>query len=257
MDHLIAQAADVLRQAKRLVVLTGAGMSKESGIPTFREAQDGLWARYDPMKLATREGFLADPKLVWEWYQYRFGLVAACKPHAGHYAVAELERLLPHVVVITQNIDGLHLAAGSRDVVELHGSIHRYKCLYGHRGYTLADLAGQTEVPPRCPRPGCHGLMRPDVVWFGEFLDQDLLGRATAESQACDAMLIVGTSGVVQPAAGLPYYAWRRRAHIIEVNPVPSELTDLAEIYLQGPAGEVLPWLVALVAQKTKESGAG
>jgi NAD-dependent deacetylase len=249
MQHLIRQAADITRQSRRLVVLTGAGMSKESGIPTFREAQEGLWARHDPMKLATMQGFLANPQLVWEWYQYRFGLVAACQPNPGHYAIADLARLLPHVVVVTQNIDGLHAAAGSADVVELHGSIHRYKCVYGHMGHTLADLAGQTAVPPRCPRPGCHGMMRPDVVWFGEMLDQDILARAAAECESCDVMLIVGTSGVVQPAASLPYHAWNAGARLIEINPLPSELTDLAHVYLQGPAGVMLPEILALLGK--------
>lgn len=248
IDHLIEQAASLLARSRRLVVLTGAGMSKESGIPTFREAQEGLWSRYDPMRLATMQGFLANPQLVWEWYQYRFGLVQSCQPNPGHYAIAELERRLPHVVVITQNIDGLHAAAGSGAVIELHGNIRRYKCLRGHTNLSLADLAGQESVPPRCPRPGCGQMVRPDVVWFGELLDPAVLARAEAESDTCDVMLIVGTSGVVQPAALLPYRAWNARARIVEVNPAPSELTDLAHVYLPGPAGEVLPKLLARLA---------
>lgn len=248
MHDLIRQAAHTLSVARRLVVLTGAGMSKESGIPTFRDAQDGLWARYDPMRLATMEGFRADPKLVWNWYQYRFGLVNQCQPNPGHYAIVELERRLPRVVVVTQNVDGLHTLAGSGDVIELHGNIRRYKCLRGHANYTLDDLAGQDAVPPLCPTAGCGAMMRPDVVWFGEFLEPEMLNRAVAESEACDVMLIVGTSGVVQPAASLPYRAWQNRARVVEVNPTPSELTDLASIYLQGPAGEVLPQIVATLA---------
>lgn len=249
MLDLIAQAASLLSGSRRLVVLTGAGMSKESGIPTFREAQEGLWAKYDPQRLATMQGFLANPQLVWEWYQYRRQLVENVRPNSGHLAVAELESRLPHAVVITQNVDGLHAQAGSRNIVELHGSIRRFKCLRGHTNLALADLAGQPTVPPHCPRPGCDALVRPDVVWFGEMLDQEVLTRAMVECEACDAMLIVGTSGVVQPAASLPYTAWNHRARIIEVNPEPSELTNLADAYLAGPAGELLPQVVALVAQ--------
>ena len=245
MDELIRQTALLLANAHRLVILTGAGMSKESGIPTFREAQDGLWASYDPQQLATMQGFRANPTLVWDWYQYRLGLVERAQPHAGHLAVAALEQQLRGVVVITQNVDGLHARAGSRDVLELHGSIRRFKCLRGHGGLNVEDLAGQSESPPRCPRAGCDALVRPDVVWFGEQLDAGIIQRAFVESEACDVMLIVGTSGVVHPAASLPYQAWNRRARIIEVNPLRSELTDLAHIFLQGPAGQVLPDVLA------------
>lgn len=247
METLIRRAASLLASAHRLVILTGAGMSKESGIPTFREAQDGLWASYDPQQLATPQGFRANPKLVWEWYQYRLGLVEQAEPHAGHLAVAALEERARGAVVITQNVDGLHARAGSRDVLELHGSIRRFKCLRGHRGMSMVDLAGQEGTPPLCPRPGCGALVRPDVVWFGEQLDHVVIQRAFVESEACDVMLIVGTSGVVHPAASLPYQAWNRRARIIEVNPVPSELTDLAHVFLQGPAGQVLPNVLTAV----------
>lgn len=253
----LRQAAEVLAQARRLVVLTGAGVSKESGIPTFRDAQEGLWARYDPMRLATMEGFLADPELVWNWYQYRLGLVEGCQPNPAHYAIAELDRHLPHVVVVTQNIDGLHALAGSSDVVELHGNIRRFKCLSGHGGLTMADLAGQERVPPRCPLDGCDALVRPDVVWFGEMLDEATLGRAIEESRACDVMLVVGTSGVVQPAASLPHYARSAGGRIIEVNPRRSELTHLADLYLAGPAGEILPELVTELRVAAQPTGAG
>jgi NAD-dependent deacetylase len=247
MQDLIHQAADILAHARRLVVLTGAGISKESGIPTFREAQQGLWAKHDPQRLATMQGFLANPTLVWDWYQFRLGLVEQAQPNPGHRAIAALEQRLPQVEVITQNVDGLHVQAGSRRVLELHGNIRRFKCLRGHGNLSMADLAGQESAPPLCPHPGCQALVRPDVVWFGENLDTRVLNQAVAASEACDVMLIVGTSGVVQPAASLPYHAWNARARIIEVNPQESELTDLARVYLPGPAGEVLPQVLAVI----------
>jgi NAD-dependent deacetylase len=247
VEALVAEAARRLAPARRLVVLTGAGVSKESGIPTFRDAQDGLWARYDPMQLATREGFVRDPGLVWRWYDYRFDIVTAAQPNPGHRAIADMERLVSQVVVITQNIDGLHQAAGSTDVVELHGSIRRYKCLDGgHSGFTRADFAGQIEVPPRCPR--CGDLLRPDVVWFGEMLPEAALARAYAESQRCDAMLVVGTSGEVQPAASLPFIAARAGAVVVDVNPVRDQIARTADIYIPGSGGEALPQLVKALA---------
>lgn len=249
MQDLIQQAANILSHARRLVVLTGAGISKESGIPTFREAQQGLWAQQDPQRLATLQGFLANPTLVWDWYQFRLGLVEQAQPNPGHRAIAELEQRLPHVQVITQNVDGLHVQAGSRRVLELHGNIRRFKCLRGHGDLSMADLADQDTTPPLCPHPGCQALVRPDVVWFGESLDFRILNQAVAASEACDVMLIVGTSGVVQPAASLPYHAWNARARIVEVNPQASELTDLAHVYLAGPAGEVLPQVVAVMKE--------
>ena len=245
MDDLIRRTAVSLASARQVVVLTGAGVSKESGIPTFREAQEGLWARHDPQRLATMQGFRANPQLVWEWYQYRLSLINQCQVNPGHRAIAELEQFLSRVVVITQNIDGLHAEAGSSDILELHGNIRRFKCLRGHRGWSQQDLAGQDVVPPRCPKPTCDAMVRPDVIWFGEMLDQATIGRAMIESEACNAMLIVGTSGVVQPAASLPYYARQAGARIIEVNPTQSGLTALVDIYLPGPAGEILPRIVA------------
>jgi len=251
MEQLIQRAAEILARSRNLVVFTGSGVSKESGIPTFRDAQEGLWARYDPQQLATVEGFLRDPKLVWEWYDYRFGLLKSVKPNPGHLAIAALERYVPRVVVITQNIDNLHQDAGSSDVIELHGNMRRYKCLAGHTGFTRADFASQKEIPPHCPR--CGAMLRPDVVWFGELLPPESLDRAFAESESCDAVLVVGTSGLVQPAASLPSHAHRAGSPIIEVNPHPSAITPLADIFLQGPAGEVLPRLVDALAAVSGE----
>jgi NAD-dependent deacetylase len=196
------------------------------------------------------QGFLANPKLVWDWYQFRLGLVEQARPNPGHHAIVALEQRLPHVEVITQNVDGLHRQAGSQHVLELHGNIRRFKCLRGHGNLSMTDLARQDVAPPFCPHPGCGALMRPDVVWFGENLDYRILNQAVAASEACDVMLIVGTSGVVQPAASLPYHAWNARARIVEVNPEASELTDLAHVHLAGPAGEVLPQVLAAIGEQ-------
>jgi NAD-dependent deacetylase len=242
-ERLIREAALRLRETRRLVVLTGAGVSKESGIPTFRDAQDGLWARYDPMDLATREGFLRNPVMVWEWYRYRFGMVENARPNAGHLAIAEMEAIFPQVTVVTQNIDGLHQAAASTDVVELHGSLRRYKCLDGrHTGFSRADLAAQKEIPPVCPH--CGALLRPDVVWFGELLPPAAIHRAFDHCQRCDAMLVVGTSGEVEPAASLPVYAAHAGARVIDVNPDRGQTARWADVFLQGPGGVILPRLV-------------
>jgi len=252
----IARAAGALAGAGRLVVFTGAGVSAESGIATFRESETGLWARYDPMDLASRDGFLRDPELVWRWYEHRFGLLSAAEPNAGHRAIAELERLIPGAVVVTQNIDGLHQRGGSSDVVELHGTMHSFKCLDGrHAGYTLEELRGQDDRPPRCPE--CGDLMRPDVVWFGEMLPDDAWRRAERLAAGCDAMLVVGTSAVVYPAAGLPLLALERSAVVVEVNPEPSALSRRATHVLPGKGGEVLPRLVAAVAGLLASPGPG
>jgi NAD-dependent deacetylase len=244
-DHL-QTAARVVARAKHLVVFTGAGVSKESGIPTFREPETGLWAQYDPMELATPEAYSRDPAFVWSWFEHRFGALAAAEPNPGHRAIAELEQLLPRVTVITQNIDGLHQRAGSTDVVELHGSMFRFKCLSErHNGFVLSDFAGQDEKPPRCPE--CGDILRPDVVWFGEALPGDAIDRAGALCGGCDVMLVVGTSGVVFPAAALPLLAAQAGAVVIDVNPERDAVAATAGIFLRGAGGVVLPKLVAAV----------
>jgi NAD-dependent deacetylase len=243
----IVDAASRLREADLVVVLTGAGVSKESGVPTFRDAMDGLWARFDPQQLATPSAFQADPKLVWDWYEYRRNLVKDVKPNPGHYAIAELEDLLPQVVVITQNVDGLHQAAGSSDVIELHGNIARYKCSADCRGEpTLIDVStlewDRQAGPPSCPH--CGQWVRPDVVWFTERLPLAALDRAEMLSRSADVMLVVGTSGVVRPAASMPYHAKRAEAVVIDVNPTLDEITPIADIFLEGPSGLILPLVV-------------
>jgi NAD-dependent deacetylase len=246
VDDPLQTAARAVAGARRVVVFTGAGASKESGIPTFRETETGLWARYDPMELATEQAFRERPAFVWTWYEHRFGIAAAALPNPGHLAIAELETLVPQVVVITQNVDGLHQRAGSGRVIELHGSMHTFRCMSGaHRGYTLADVGAQAEKPPRCP--ACGDLLRPEVVWFGESLPAGAMEEAEGVGRACDVMLVVGTSGVVYPAALLPFVARRAGAFVIDVDPRRGEMALAADLYLQGSGGEVLPALVAAV----------
>ena len=235
------RALRLLRGAERVVVSTGAGMSAESGIPTFRDAREGLWARYDPEALATEQGFRADPRLVWSWYAERRRKIRACRPHAGHRALAEMEALVPALTVVTQNIDGLHADAGSSDVVELHGSIRRFKCLDAHHPFAGEPPAGEGD-PPLCP--ACGSPLRPDVVWFGEILPEQAVERAWRLAEECDLMLVVGTSGLVRPAADLPLVARRAGAAVVEVNPEPSEITPAADVFLRGRAGDVLPALL-------------
>jgi len=242
----IALPADLvrrLREARHVVVLSGAGMSAESGVPTFRDAQTGLWARFRPEELATPQAFAADARRVWDWYEWRRELVGRSQPNPGHLALAEMERHVPRLTLITQNVDGLHQTAGSTHVLELHGSLLRNKCFEG--GHPVDRWPATDERPPRCPL--CGGRVRPDVVWFGESLPEANLRAATQAAEACDLLMSVGTSSVVEPAATLPYVALRAGATIVEVNPEHTPLTPHANFVLSGPSGEVLPALVAAV----------
>jgi len=252
--NALRQAADALRGAKQVVVLTGAGVSKESGVPTFRDAQEGLWARYDPQELATPDAFRRNPRLVWEWYAYRRDMLKKVTPNPGHYALVRMESLFGKVVVITQNVDGLHRSAGSTDVIELHGNITKFKCFADCQGApTSVDLDSfewdQAEVPPRCPH--CTtAYVRPDIVWFTEALPAEALHRAANLAQTCDVLLVVGTSGMVQPAASLPYTAKRwGKATVIDVNPFPDEIEAMADVVIRAPSGEALPELVRLLEE--------
>lgn len=233
-----------LRSARRVTVLTGAGISAESGVPTFRDAQTGLWAKYSPQDLATPEAFLRDPRLVWEWYQWRSELVSRAHPNQGHLALADWAQRLAQqgrvLTLITQNVDGLHQRAGSREVIELHGNIHRTKCF--DEGRIVESWEPTDEPPPRCPH--CGGYLRPDVVWFNENLPAQALEDAFAASRTCDLFLSVGTSGLVQPAASLPYYALDAGAVVVEVNIERTPLTGHVAHFLQGASGEILPALV-------------
>lgn len=255
----LTRAAESLAAARRVLVSSGAGMSRESGIPTFRDAMEGLWAQFDPQALATEEGFRAHPRRVWSWYAWRRHRVAEARPHPGYSALVELAALVPELIVATQNVDGLHAAAGSRDVVELHGNITRVKCLdhgHPHDGPIPGDDREEEQDPPPCAV--CGSPLRPDVVWFGEMLPEEAVSRAWAAAQSCDVLLLVGTSGTVWPAAELPHIAKDAGATVIEVNPERSELTAVADLFLPGQAGEVLPRLVKAVrdaSEGTRRTG--
>jgi NAD-dependent deacetylase len=241
MDDELMLVAGRLSTARRVVALTGAGISEESGIPTFRDPQTGLWARYDPLTLATAEAFARDPKLVWDWYEWRRGLRRQAKPNPGHYALAKMASRLAHFVLITQNIDGLHATAGSADVLELHGNIFRDKC---SREGTLVERAKARSTQTGIPAcPNCGAYLRPDVVWFGEALPREVLDCAFQESMRSDVFLSIGTSAVVEPAASLPRIAKSAGAFLVEVNPAETALSTMADAVLRGKAGELLPKL--------------
>jgi len=232
---------DALLRARFVAALTGAGISAESGVPTFRDAQTGLWARFDPRELATPEAFARNPKLVWDWYAMRRDMVEHVQPNAGHRALAAIERNVPQFVLATQNVDGLHRRAGSVDIIELHGNITRVKC--SREGTQVTGWEEPAEgQPPRCV--ACGAFLRPDVVWFDEVLPADALARAETAARECDVLLVVGTSAEVYPAAALPHYAQRAGAIVVEINPGRTALTARADFALRGNSGSVLPSLV-------------
>jgi NAD-dependent deacetylase len=225
--------------AGRLVVFTGAGVSAESGLGTFRDP-GGLWERFRPEDLATPEAFERDPALVWRWYAHRFEAMRRAEPNPAHRAIASLERGFPSLVVVTQNIDRLHQRAGSTMVLELHGTIFRCHCARCGRSEATEALPPAEPPPPRC---ACGGKIRPSVVWFGELLPLDAFERALEATRRADLFLVVGTSATVWPAAGLVEVAAGAGAAVIEVNPEETPLTPLADLHLEGAAGEVVPRL--------------
>ncbi len=272
-----------LRKAKRVVAFTGAGISAESGVPTFR-GQEGLWARYRPEDLARYEAFVADSELVWDWYTYRRKLILETKPNPGHEALVEMERYLGPgaFTLVTQNVDGLHERAGSKNLLELHGNLFRSYCIdcgtdhpelvltepgtaprcdcglaqrrQARAGDTRGGSAWASPCDPdgpgaQAPQGGAKGLIRPGVVWFGEGLPGDILQSAVQAATEADVFFTIGTSAVVYPAAGLVEQAARAGAHVVEINPEPSALASVADETIQGPAGEVLPALVAIVLE--------
>jgi NAD-dependent deacetylase len=237
--RLSPELLEALFEARCVLVLTGAGMSAESGIPTFREAQTGLWARYRPEELATPEAFREDPARVWRWYEERRRTVRAAEPHAGHRALVDLAKWLGTLHVVTQNVDGLHQLAGSKDVIELHGNINRSKCSVTHRPISREWLDDQDGSPPASPYIA-RGFARPDVVWFGEVLPQDAIDRATAIAGRSDFCFSIGTTSLVHPAAGLPLIARGNGARLVEINPVETSLSAQADQCLRGSAAAAL-----------------
>jgi len=243
-----AQLIERLKQARRIVVLTGAGTSAESGVPTFRDAQTGLWANYNPAELASPEAFKRNPKLVWDWYSWRRETVLAAQPNAGHYALVQMARHVPNFHLITQNVDGLHQRAGSERVIELHGNITRIRCEHCQHSIDLTQqnldsLKLSDTEPPRCT--SCNHYHRPDVVWFGESLPIQALQQAEQFAQSCDVFFSIGTSSTVYPAAALPLYA--TKAVVVEINRDKTPLTQETDFVLQGASGEILPALVKSV----------
>lgn len=236
---MFGPVADRLRQAEKIVFVTGAGISQESGIPTFR-GKGGLWRKYDAMKLATIDAFYENPKLVWEWYEERRTNILAARPNPGHLAMAELEKYKP-VHVLTQNIDGMHQRAGSTKVYELHGSIITIKCTVCDFKDTM--VAGFSELPPVCK---CGNILRPDVVWFGESLPQDVWHAAMQHASSCDVMIVVGTSLAVSPANLLPVYAHQNGAIVIEVNPEETPMSTSMSLSIRSSAAKALPELVTI-----------
>jgi len=236
MFDIVAQK---LKVSGKIVFVTGAGISQESGIPTFR-GKDGYWRKYDPMKLASIDAFYDDPKLVWEWYEDRRKNILDVKPNEGHFAISQIEEF-KDVVILTQNIDGLHQRSGSTNVLELHGSIIRIKC-------TVCDFTDNiTEnfesLPPKCK---CGSILRPDVVWFGESLPQNIWQSAIKEASICDVMIVVGTSLVVSPANTLPVYAKQNGATLIEVNPEETVMSHDMDLSIHATSVEVLPKLLSI-----------
>lgn len=247
-ERLIASAAALLADAHSIVVFTGAGVSAESGVGTFRDALTGLWSRFDPQQLASQEGFAADPGMVWRWYMERLAIVENAIPNRGHEALAAMEAIAPELVLVTQNVDDLHERAGSRNVLHLHGHIGRYYCNGCGAPYTLRAGDREAPMPPNCPF--CTDYVRPGVVWFGELLPEQALSDAWNAAKHCDVLLVIGTSGVVYPAAQLPALAQRHGARVIEVNIEESALSDIAEITLIGQSGTVLPRLLNAMQER-------
>ncbi len=233
------QVREWIRAAQSIAVLTGAGMSAESGVPTFRDAQTGLWSKFDPQQLATEEAFRANPGMVWDWYAHRREMIANVQPNAGHLALADFERRHPgRITLITQNVDGLHQQAGSAAVLALHGNIADDKWLDPPRDCCNLDAVAAGS-PPSCDR--CGNMLRPAVVWFGEPLPLDAMDAAQEAARRCDLMLVVGTSGVVYPAAGL---ARTTRGKVVVINPDETGLDDAADVVLRGTAAALLPELL-------------
>jgi NAD-dependent deacetylase len=249
MNQIISPPlAERLQSVQRLVAFTGAGVSAESGVPTFR-GTDGIWAKFKPEELATMGAFLKNPDLVWQWYAHRRKIIAEIQPNPAHRALVAMEEYCADVSIITQNIDNLHRRAGSKKIYELHGNIERNVCVDCGM-YLQKDFDPNAGEVPRCT--SCGGLIRPDVVWFGEMLPEDAWENSVRAASLADVFLSIGTSGVVYPAASLPWLAKKEGAFLVEVNPEVTPMTDVADVSLRGPAGTILPIIVDEMKRRTR-----
>lgn len=236
-----------LYESQKIVFFTGAGISAESGIPTFR-GKDGIWNKLKPEELANFNAFMRNPEMVWEWYNHRKKIIHESKPNPGHLAIAEFQNYFDDVTVVTQNIDNLHRRAGSKKIYELHGNIERNYCVNCHTFYN--EELDFSDGVPKCK---CGGLIRPDVVWFGEFLPQDQFEGGEKAAVNCDMFFVVGTSAIVYPAAGLVYSAKRAGSYIVEVNIEPTEISSICDASFFGEAGKILPELITLIKQQKEK----
>jgi len=241
----LEDVVEAILKSRYLISLTGAGISAESGIPTFR-GRDGLWRKYRPEDLASPEAFRNNPKLIWEWYSWRISMIINASPNPAHVSLARLEDMGILKALITQNVDNLHERAGSKNIIKLHGDILTARCI--SCGYKKRLDAPPEELPPKCP--SCGELLRPDVVWFGEPLPTEALGAAIIHTHRADAILVIGTSGVVYPAGAIPYTVRENGGVVIEINIGESAITPIADYFVRGKAGEVLPKILDLIAKK-------
>lgn len=236
LEELVDKLVKLIESSEYIIAFTGAGISAESGVPTFR-GKGGLWEKHDPMKLATPEAFREDPKRVWEWYKWRMEIIARAKPNPAHIVLAKMEQKGLLKSIITQNVDGLHQRAGAKNVIELHGNIWRVRCVNDECGYKSTLSKPPDEIPPKCPR--CGNLLRPDVVWFGEPLPRKAWEQAVSEASLANLVLVVGTSGVVQPAAMIPLLVKHRGGKIVDINIEETAYKDVADLFIKAKAGEV------------------
>lgn len=245
---MIEKIANIAVNCKSCVVLTGAGISAESGVPTFR-GKEGLWGKFKPEELATMDAFMANPEIVWEWYAWRRELMGKVKPNPGHYAISELESLFENFTLVTQNVDGLHKIANTSHILELHGNIYRNKCASCNRIHQFEGDIDPNNIP-KCAN--CGGKIRPDVVWFGEMLDSDVINEAFQVSERSDIFFSVGTSAIVHPAASLPVTAKQKGAILVEINIEETPLTYIADFFIQAQSGEFLPKLADMINKKKR-----
>ena len=240
LEELVNKLIELIESSNYIIAFTGAGVSAESGVPTFR-GKNGLWEKYDPTKLATPEAFMENPKRVWEWYKWRMEIIAKAKPNPAHIVLAKMEEKGIVKAIITQNVDGLHQRAGAKNVVELHGNIWRVKCVNKECNYRTKLSKPPEQIPPKCPK--CGNLLRPDVVWFGEPLPRRAWEHAVSEANQADLVIVVGTSGVVQPAAMIPLIVKHQGGRVVDVNIEETAYKDIADLFIKTRAGEAFKLL--------------